>query len=101
MVLPMLNEEEWAILEPLLLTSIENIQRYRRQHDVPLAAVPIPEMYWAALSTFQKMTEIREIDPQALWHHRLSLYGPPCAHCGKPLRTPHAKLCAACGMSGA
>jgi hypothetical protein len=24
--------------------------------------------------------------------------GPPCARCGTPLRTPRAKLCAACGF---
>lgn len=97
----MLDEEEWARLEPLLITSIENIQRYRRQHGVPLDAVPIPDMYWPALSLFQSITGVADIEPQALWHHRRSDLGPECAHCGKPLRSPQAKLCAACGTSRA
>jgi hypothetical protein len=96
-VLPMLDEEEWARMEPLLISSIENIQRYRHQHGVGLDAVPIPEMYRLALSTFQKMTGVEDIDPLALWHHRQADLGPACHHCGKPLRTPHARLCAACG----
>lgn len=95
--LPMLDEDEWARLDPLLIASIENIQRYRHRHDVALSEVPIPEMYWAASEMFSKLTGVRDIAPEALWHHRLSLYGPPCAHCGKPLRTPRARLCAACG----
>jgi hypothetical protein len=97
MVLPMLDEEEWARLEPLLVASIESIQRYRRQHGVSLDDVPIPKMYWSALSMFQKITGVAEIKPQALWHHRRSNLGADCIHCGKPLRTPQANLCAACG----
>ena len=34
----------------------------------------------------------------AIVHHRISLYGPPCKACGKPLRTPEAAYCAACGL---
>ncbi len=96
-VLPMLDEEEWAQLSPLLTLSIENIQRYRCNHDVALDAVPIQKMYWAALAQYREMTGFQETNPLALWHHRVSLYGPTCRHCGNPLRTPEAKLCAACG----
>lgn len=97
MELPMLDESEWARLGPLLDASIQNIQRYRRQHHAALSDVPISEMYWAASEMFEKLTGIAIPSAEALWHHRLSLYGPPCAACGKPLRTPRAKLCAACG----
>ena len=33
--------------------------------------------------------------------HRLSAYGPACANCGRPLRTPEAKVCVACGAKRA
>jgi len=97
MVLPMLDEEEWARMAPLLYGAIENIQRYRQQHGVTLSLVPIPLMYWAASEMYASLCGEAPVDPEALWHHRLSDYGPPCTHCGKPLRTPRAKLCAACG----
>src|SRR5689334_3846841 len=32
-----------------------------------------------------------------LYRHRLSLLGPTCLECGKPLRTPRASFCANCG----
>lgn len=38
-------------------------------------------------------------DSTAFVHHRLSNYGPPCVVCGKPLRTPKATYCAACGAA--
>lgn len=50
-----------------------------------------------ALDLYQRLTSFRETNPNALWHHRMSLYGPICASCGKPLRTPEASFCAACG----
>lgn len=31
-------------------------------------------------------------------HHQSALYGPPCAACGRPLRTPQARQCASCGV---
>jgi hypothetical protein len=42
-------------------------------------------------------TGFEERNPNALWHQRLSLLGPPCERCGKPLRTPVAKHCVECG----
>jgi len=50
-----------------------------------------------ALDLYQRLTSFRETNPNALWHHRMSLCDPICAPCGKPLRTPEASFCAACG----
>jgi len=49
------------------------------------------------LDEYNRLTGFRETNPNAVWHHRISLYGPPCGSCGKPLRTPVATFCAACG----
>ena len=49
------------------------------------------------LEAYERITGIQETNANAIWHHRLSLYGPACKSCGKPLRTPEAKVCAACG----
>lgn len=97
MVLPMLEEAEWAQMQPLLFASLHNIKCYREQTGIPLGETPMEAMYWPALGLYHALTGLEEVNPTALWHHRLSLYGPPCTHCGKPLRTPRAKLCAACG----
>ena len=80
MEMPMLDEAEWAVVGPLIM-----------QRD------QLPPFGREALAEYQRITGFPETNPAALWHHRLALYGPPCAACGKPLRTPEAKLCAACG----
>jgi hypothetical protein len=53
----------------------------------------------AALVRYNKITGFDETNPNAIWHHRLSLFGPPCRTCGKPFRTPRAKLCVVCGST--
>lgn len=95
-VLPMLDDEEWAQLEPLLINPIDRIKSYREAHGVGLGEAH-EHAFDEALAFYNTLTGFNETNGLALWHHRLSDYGPPCARCGKPLRTPRAKLCAACG----
>jgi hypothetical protein len=97
--IPMLNESEWALLFPLLTNAIEDIKKYRTEHGVSLAEARANGYGTAAVSAYLKMTGFRETNAEALWHHRLSLYGPACKNCQKPLRTPRASHCAECGTN--
>ncbi len=54
------------------------------------------EGYGSVLAEYERITGYKETNAAAIWHHRLALYGPPCKSCGKPLRTPRAKLCGGC-----
>ena len=98
MVIPMLEEREWPELQKALSEGIKNVQRERQEQSKTLDELgPIASRFRNALEVYERITGFKETNPNALWHHRVSLYGPPCETCGKPLRTPLAKLCAACG----
>ena len=55
-------------------------------------------IFGPALKEYERITGFVETNPNALHHHRISLYGPECRGCGRPLRTPKATRCASCGM---
>ena len=95
----MLEEAEWQHVLPRLREGIEQIKEYRQVHGVSLTEAKDAVYGRGALEKYFEITGYRETNLNALWHHRLSLFGPPCRRCGKPLRTPRAQLCAACGTS--
>src|SRR5262245_56787037 len=80
--IPMLDETEWAALKQALDQGKSRSPR---------------ERFDLALDCYHRLTGVRETNPNALWHHRISQYGLPCRHCGKPLRTIKAARCIACG----
>jgi len=53
-------------------------------------------LFGSVLDEYERITGRRETNPNAIFHHRFSIYGPPCFKCGKPLRTPRARLCGSC-----
>jgi hypothetical protein len=59
--------------------------------------VPISERFIPLLTYYNELTGFNEINHNAIMHHYVALYGPPCEKCGKPYRTPKASFCAACG----
>ena len=101
MLVPMLEDSEWELVEPLLKNAATEIKQYRQTHHVSLAEAREKGWGRAALEKYHELTGFNETNPDALWHHHISLYGPPCTTCGKPLRTPQAKFCAACGAARA
>ncbi|HXS12807.1 MAG TPA: hypothetical protein VN734_08895 [Acidobacteriaceae bacterium] len=84
--MPMLDAHEYgqiaALYEAGIRAAVKNISR--------------DERFAPVLARYQELTGYSETNPNAVMHHRLSLYGPPCSNCGKPLRTPQAKLCGSC-----
>jgi hypothetical protein len=82
---------------PELIGGIEKIKNYRIAHGASLEQAKNEVYRDGALRRYRQITGYPENNPQNIWHHRLSKFGPPCSTCGKPLRTPRAKLCAECG----
>ena len=85
MDVPMLDDEEFA-----------------RLHDLYRAAfgkegVPVDDRFQEVRNVYHQMTGFYEPNHNAIMHHQISIYGPPCGNRGKPLRTPQAAFCAACG----
>jgi hypothetical protein len=85
----MLDEQEWKEVFP----GLEQIRRHRAAHGSSLTEAKDAVYGNGALKRYFQITGFHETNVNALWHHRLSLYAPPCNVCGKPLRTPRAKMC--------
>jgi len=94
--MPMLDEKEFADVIALFYEGARSVKEYRKQSGEPIQSVPMSERFKAMLARYESITGYKETNPNAIWHHRLSMYGPPCRHCGRPLRSPEAKLCGSC-----
>jgi len=97
--IPMLEDDEWKELFPHLEEGLRAIKDLRRNNSMSLEQAKDETYGRGALQRYFDLTGSRETNTNALWHHRVSQYGPPCSFCGKPLRTPKARMCAACGAS--
>jgi hypothetical protein len=98
MDVPMLEETEFAVVERLYSEGMSATKEFRLKHNLPLTECPIDERFRPVREAYEGMTGMAESNHNAIMHHRISIYGPPCEHCGKPLRTPSANFCAACGQ---
>jgi hypothetical protein len=98
MDVPMLDEEEFSIVEPLYFRAVKSIKEHCRDHNLGGQASLIQEQYRPVLEAFRRITGREHVGrPSDLLHHRIAKYGPPCVECDRPLRTPRATYCAACG----
>jgi len=82
----MLDEDEWRQVELLWSDAFSSDK-----------TGSIDERYRPMLDLYRKLTGMIETVPASIMHHRISQYGPPCSNCSKPLRTPEAAFCVACG----
>lgn len=97
----MLDELEFEQLDAVYRACTTAVQEYRQTKGVTLAGAPIDELFAPVTAAYERLTGHSGMYHNAAMHHRLSLYGPPCHQCGKPVRTPRATYCAPCGTKRA
>jgi len=92
----MLDEAEYAEVSRLYGEGMNATKEYRQRFGLTLGEFNRYERFRPLREAYERMTGYKEANHLAILHHRLAQYGPPCKSCGKPLRTPQAKLCGAC-----
>jgi len=94
--MPMLDEDEYFQVAEVNRDAIQMVKRHREETGLPIRSASVQELYRPVELRYEELTGMKNCDHDAIMHHRISRYGPPCKHCGKPLRTPKAKLCGSC-----
>jgi hypothetical protein len=98
MEMPMLNEEEYGEIYKMFSGALTAAKESRIENNLPLEGLTIEEIFRPMREKYKEFTNYEETNHIAILHHRISDYGEPCKNCGKPLRTPKASFCAACGQ---
>jgi hypothetical protein len=94
MEVPMLEEAEFKIAKGLYN---QMFSWGRKDLETKVGGSSLVDYKQPLLNYYNELTRWSETNPNAIMHHEIAQYGEPCAKCGKPLRTPNASFCAACG----
>jgi hypothetical protein len=89
----MLDEAEFKIVDSLYSAAMKATEEFRQQHHLPSDRLSIDDRFRPCRDAYERLTGYHDMHENAIMHHRLSLYGPPCPNCGKPFRTPRSTRC--------
>ena len=82
--MPMLDEAEFAEVAALYSESMKATKQFREQWNIPLEHASIDQRFSPVRLRYEQLTGMRDCNENAIMHHRISLYGPPCEVCGRP-----------------
>jgi hypothetical protein len=94
--MPMLDEEEFASVSNLYREAMTATKEWRQLWKIRLENATVEQRFQPVRTRYEELTGMKNCHENAVMHHRISLYGSPCGHCKRPLRTPKAKLCGSC-----
>jgi hypothetical protein len=85
----MLDDAEYdaVVVQPMKAAAIacgDDAVRWREHYDR------------LVVEAHERLTGVHINDPLEITRHAISAWGPPCEHCGKPLRTKTARFCGCC-----
>ncbi|HZO74901.1 MAG TPA: hypothetical protein VFB60_22025 [Ktedonobacteraceae bacterium] len=104
---PMLDDDEFRAIYALYEECSAHAQKQAREQLNLLKEkrrtfdelrLTLHEFFEPVRKEYERMTGMVDCHHNAIMHHRISIYGPPCNRCGKPLRTSRAHFCTACGQ---
>jgi len=88
MEVPMLGEREYAIVvTDQFKRAIQEVGPSGSQEKVQQRTQEL------TVVEYERLTGVRIADPWHIVRHTTIGPGPPCSTCGKPLRTPKARMC--------
>lgn len=99
--MPMLEAAEAVLVRQGTLGGMHVVEEEARRRGrvlLPMELAGVARVHQPMLEMYRLLTGFVETNPAAIWHHAVGLYGPRCPQCDKPLRTPEARFCAACGF---
>jgi len=95
----MLNEDEYAEASRLYSQCMTAAKALRQHSGLSMEGASIDDHFRPLREWYEVLTGYPDCHQNAIMHHRLRLLGEPCRGCGRPLRSPRAKMCAACGAT--
>ena len=95
-VVPMLTDEEWTEVSPLIEPAILSFKEYRTKTGASIQEART-NTHFELHAKFKEITGETLEDIFQIYLRQRSAYGELCTKCDKPLRTPKASYCVYCG----
>ena len=71
-------EQEFAIVHSLFGQTLDALWQYRKGNPDTRMPIAREQIFRPAFDSHERLTGLRITTPNAIMHHRIEMYGPPC-----------------------